>query len=165
MSRFLALNSSPLILLGRISRLDLLAGIAERVVIPRSVLGELTVKDGSDWLARTVSRYPGLEIVDDPQIPDGVRRWNLGAGESSVIAFCLANPGCRAVLDDLRGRRCAQALGVPLFGTLGVVVEARRLGLISAAKPLVAAIRDVGYYIEDELIEAALGEVGESWEQ
>lgn len=87
----------------------------------------------------------------------------FGAGESAVIAFCLANPGNRAVLDDLRGRRCAQALAVPLFGTLGVIVEARRLGLIPQARPLIAAIRGVGYYIEDELVDAALRTIGESW--
>jgi len=73
----LAVNSSPLILLGRISRLDLLPAIANRVVVPHSVLRELAVKDGHDWLASTVSAHPGLEIVDDPQIPAEVRRWNL----------------------------------------------------------------------------------------
>ena len=80
-----------------------------------------------------------------------------------MLSFCLANPGFRAVLDDLRGRRCALALGVPIFGTLGVIVEARRRELIPVASPLVAAIRGFGYYIEDHLIEAALRQVGETW--
>lgn len=162
MSKRYAVNSSPLILLGRISRLDLLPAL-EQVVVPKAVLQELTVKQGEDWLAQTVSSHPGLEIVDDAPIPPEVRKWNLGAGESSVVAFCLANPGFRAVLDDLRGRRCAQSLGVPLFGTLGVIVDARRQGLVPLARPLIAAIRGVGYRIEDKLIEAALSEVGERW--
>jgi predicted nucleic acid-binding protein len=106
--------------LGRIARLDLLPALAEHVVVPRAVLTELMVKQGEDWLARTVSSFPGIEVVADAPISADVRRWNLGSGESSVVAFCLANSGYRAVLDDLRGRRCAQALGVPLFGTLGV---------------------------------------------
>lgn len=163
MSRLFAVNSSPLILLGRISRLDLLPALAERVVIPQAVLQELAAKQGQDWLARTVSSHPGLAVVADVPIPGEVRKWNLGAGESAVVAFCLANPGYRAVLDDLRGRRCAQALRIPLFGTLGVLVDARRQGLIPQARPLIAAIRGAGYYIEDKLIEAALSEVGESW--
>jgi predicted nucleic acid-binding protein len=164
-SRRFAVNSSPLILLGRISRLDLLPAIAEQVVVPQAVLQELAVKQGQDWLARTVSSHPGIEVVPDVAIPADVRKWNLGAGESAVVAFCLANAGYRAVLDDLRGRRCAQALGVPLFGTLGVVVDARRRGLIPLARPLIEAIRGVGYHIEDKLIEAALSEVGESWRE
>jgi predicted nucleic acid-binding protein len=162
-SRRFAVNSSPLILLGRISRLDLLPALAEQVVVPRAVIQELTVKEGQDWLARTVSSYPGIDVVDDAPISADLRRWNLGAGESAVVAFCLANAGYRAVLDDLRGRRCAKAMGVPLFGTLGVVVDARRQGLIPLARPLIAAIRGVGYYIDDSLIETALNEVGERW--
>ncbi|HBL29740.1 MAG TPA: DUF3368 domain-containing protein, partial [Acidobacteria bacterium] len=161
--RRFAVNCSPLILLGRISRLDLLPALADQVVVPRAVLQELAVKEGQDWIARTVSSHPGLEIIADVPIPSEVQRWNLGAGESAVLAFCLSATGYRAVLDDLRGRRCARALGVPLFGTLGVVVEARRQGLIPRARPLIAAIRGVGYYIEDKLVEAALNEVGERW--
>jgi predicted nucleic acid-binding protein len=162
-SRRFVVNSSPLILLGRISRLDLLPALADEVLVPRTVLQELAVKSGQDWLATTVSSHPGLVVVDDFPISDAVRKWNLGAGESAVIAFCLANPGHRAVLDDLRGRHCAQALGIPLIGTLGVLVAARRQGLIPQARPLIAAIRGAGYYIEDKLIEAALSEVGEKW--
>jgi predicted nucleic acid-binding protein len=161
--RRFAVNSSPLILLGRISRLDLLPALAEKVAVPQAVLRELAVKQGRDWIALTVSSHPGLEIVDDVPMPSEVQKWNLGAGESAVIAFCLANKGYQAVLDDLRGRRCAKAMGIPLFGTLGVVIDARRQGLIPLARPLIAAIRGVGYHIEDKLIEAALKEVGESW--
>ena len=82
-----------------------------------------------------------------------------------MLSYCLGNPGFRAVLDDLRGRRCAQALGLPLFGTLGIIVEARRRELIPVARPLIAAIRGFGYYIEDHLVEAALSQVGETWHE
>jgi predicted nucleic acid-binding protein len=159
----LAVNCSPLILLGRISRLDLLPALAERVVVPRAVIGELKSKDHEDWLAQTVSSHPGIEVVDAPPLTEEIQRWRLGEGESAVLSFCLANPGFRAVLDDLRGRRCALALGVPISGTLGLIVEARRRELIPVARPLVAAIRGFGYYIEDHLIEAALRQVGETW--
>ena len=163
MTKQLAVNCSPLILLGRISRLDLLPALAERVVVPSAVIGELKSKDHEDWLAQTVSSHPGIEVVDAPSPTAEIQRWRLGEGETAVLSFCLANPGFRAVLDDLRGRRCALALGVPIFGTLGVIVEARRRELIPVASPLVAAIRGFGYYIEDHLIEAALRQVGETW--
>jgi len=163
--RQLAVNCSPLILLGRISRLDLLPALAEQVVVPRAVIGELKAKDHQDWLAQTVSSHPGIEVVDTPPLTAEIQRWRLGEGESAVLSFCLANPGYRAVLDDLRGRRCALALGLPISGTLGLIVEARRRELIPVARPLVAAIRGFGYYIEDHLIEAALRQIGETWEE
>ena len=161
----LAVNCSPLILLGRISRLDLLPALAERVVVPYAVLEELKRKDHQDWLAQTVSSHPGIEAVDAPPVPAEVQRWKLGEGEAAVLSFCLANPEYRAVLDDLRGRRSALALGVPLSGTLGLLIEARRRELIPVARPLIAAIRGFGYYIEDHLVEAALRQVGETWEE
>lgn len=164
MTRRFAVNSSPLILLGRISRLDLLPALAEQVVVPRAVVDELAAKEDKDWLAHTVATHPGLAIVESPTVPEDIRRWNLGSGESAVLAYCALHPGFRAVLDDLRGRRCAQALGLPLFGTLGVIVEARRQELIPAARPLIAAILGVGYRIDEELIRAALREVDESWD-
>ena len=73
MSRRFAVNSSPLILLGRISRLDLLPALAEHVVVPQAVLQELAVKEGQDWLARTVSSHPGIEIAADVPISSDVR--------------------------------------------------------------------------------------------
>lgn len=161
MSRLLAVNSSPLILLGKLARLDLLPPLADQVLVPEAVLSELGAKTGQDWLASAVLSQPGLEIVESPPIPENVERWNLGAGESAVLAVCLARPGFRAVLDDLRGRRCAHALGIPLFGTLGIIVEARQRQLIPAARPLIEAIIGAGYYIGEALVAAALRQVGE----
>jgi uncharacterized protein len=160
-SSWLAVNSSPLILLGKVARLDLLTALAERVVVPQAVILELNAKTGQDWLGRAVMSHPGIELADDLPIPEHVDRWNLGAGEAAVLAFCLANSGFRAVLDDLRGRRCAQACAIPLFGTLGVIVEARKRQLIPAARPLLEAIRAAGYYIDEPLVAAALRQVGE----
>jgi len=163
--RLLAVNCSPLILLGRISRLDLLPALAERVVVPRAVLEELKRKDHQDWLAHTVSTHPGIEVVEAPPLSVEIQRWKLGEGESAVLSFCLANPEYRAVLDDLRGRRCALTLGLQLSGTLGLIIEARRRELIPVARPLIAAIRGFGYYIADHLVEAALRQIGETWEE
>jgi len=46
-------------------------------------------------------------------------------------------PGCRAVIDDLAPRKSAASLGIPVTGTLGIVLRARRQGIIPAARPVV----------------------------
>ncbi len=160
MTRRFVVDSSPLILLSRISRLDLLPKLAEVVVVPRTVVGELQAKL-NDPLAQILAEHPGFRMVEDEPIPAKVVTWNLGAGETRVIAYCVTNDGYRAVLDDQRGRRCAQALGVPLFGTLGVVVEARRRGLLPAARPVLEALERVGFRIEQSPIAEALRQSGE----
>ena len=90
-----------------------------------------------------------------------VQSWDLGPGESSVIAWALAHPGCRAVLDDLEGRRCAEALRIPLRGTLGLILRARRTGIIPKARPIVERLRTAGMFLSDRVIDEALEEVDE----
>ena len=63
-------------------------------------------------------------------------RGNLDAGESVVLALALARPGSQAILDDRAARRRARALGVDLQGTLGLVLVAKRIGMIPAVRPV-----------------------------
>ena len=73
----------------------------------------------------------------------------------------LAHRGVEAILDDLAARRCAAALGVPVRGTLGIVLVARQRGLIPAARPVVESMRQAGMYLADAVIDRALALVGE----
>lgn len=82
----------------------------------------------------------------------GSRRWRVGR------ARCR---GSIAVLDDLAGRRCAAALRVPVIGTVGLVVRARRRGLIPTVRPILEEIRAAGLYLSDALIDQASRAVGE----
>lgn len=92
------------------------------------------------------------------------RKVGPGRGESEVLALALKPGVWRAVVDDLEARRCAQALGARVIGTLGVVLRAKRKGLIPAARPVVDRLRRVGLYVSDELVERALTHLGETLE-
>lgn len=78
-----------------------------------------------------------------------------------MLAWTHLHPGSVAVLDDLQGRRCALALGIPLLGTLGVVLAARRRGLAPAARPILEALVAHGMYLSAPIVEQALALVGE----
>jgi predicted nucleic acid-binding protein len=91
-----------------------------------------------------------------------VRRYRLDAGEEAVIAWALSRPGTLAILDDERGRRAAMALGIPVIGTLGVVLNAKRLGVIEAARPVVDHLLSAtGWYLSRTVRDVALARVGE----
>lgn len=75
--------------------------------------------------------------------------------------MAVTTKASRAVLDDLQARRCARTLGIPVIGTLGVVLRAKRHGIIGEARPVVARLREVGLYLSDELVERALAHLGE----
>ena len=82
-------------------------------------------------------------------------------GESAVIALCLEKGSAIAVLDDASARAAARALGVPLIGTLGVVVRARLRGLLPSAAAVIADLRAAGLHLDDRVIRAALDRIGE----
>jgi predicted nucleic acid-binding protein len=99
--------------------------------------------------------------VEVRDIPTKIERWDLGAGESAVLAWCIGHPGAEAIIDDLAGRRCADALGVPVRGTLGLILIAKRRGHIDAARPILESMRRAGMYLSQAVLDRALSSVEE----
>lgn len=86
----LVVNASPLIFLGNAGHIDLLrlAG-ASRVIVSQTVFDEVTATMHDDAAVRSVIASTWLERVAPVEIPDSVIEWDLGPGESSVIALAL----------------------------------------------------------------------------
>lgn len=123
-------NASPLIYLSRADPLDLLRLAGHEIAIPEAVARELFARGEDDPAAAAIRETSWIEVVIDPAVPASILAWDLGPGESSVLSWALQRPGCLAVIDDLEGRRCAEAHGVRLRGTLGLVLRARQSGMI-----------------------------------
>lgn len=105
MDKVLVVNASPLIFLARIDRLDLLASLAKLLVVPEAVLREIEAGSDRDRTAEQLKADSSILRVDDLPVPDRIRLWDLGAGESQVLAHGLERPGSEVVLDDLAARR------------------------------------------------------------
>jgi predicted nucleic acid-binding protein len=159
--RTLVVNASPLILLARIDRLDLLTSLSKVLVLPEAVIREIRAGAHRDGTADRIKTLPSILQVADRPVPDRIRLWDLGAGESQVLAHGLERPGAEVVLDDLAARRCARSLDLPMIGTLGVVILCRHRGIISAARPVVEKLREAGLRLKPALMEDALTKVGE----
>jgi predicted nucleic acid-binding protein len=159
--RTLVVNASPLILLARIDRLELLASLAKLLVLPEAVIREIQAGSHRDETADKIKNLPSVLQVADRPVPDRIRLWDLGAGESQVLAHGLESPGAEVVLDDLAARRCARSLGLRMTGTLGVVILCRHRGVIGAARPVIEALREAGLRLKLALMEEALAKVGE----
>lgn len=156
-----AVDASPLIFLARAGHLELLRDAAEEVVVPDLVAREINARGSEDPTARALMESPWLLRAGAIAIPTSVAAWDLGPGESAVIAWALAHRPARAVIDDLAGRRCAETHGIPLRGTLGIVLLARRRGRIPSARAVLTTLRGAGMFLSDRVLDAALAEVGE----
>ncbi len=156
-----AADASPLILLARVDRLDLLRHTAPLLVVTDIVLGEVTHARSDPRIAQFVHGTGWVRIEATSPLPPGTCRKLIDAGEASVLSWCVANPGTAALLDDRAGRRCAESLNLPVRGTLGVVLAAKRSGAIPAARPIVNALRAAGMLVSDAVVEGGLSLVGE----
>ncbi len=93
-------------------------------------------------------------------IPADIEAWDLGAGEAQVLALARATPGAVGLVDELADRRCARTLGIPMRGTLGVILLARRQGRIAAARPVVEELLQAGMRLAPHVADDALRDFG-----
>jgi predicted nucleic acid-binding protein len=144
-------DSSCLIALLNIGRLDLLCLVYGSVLITPEVASEVNVP-----LPEWVVTKSALKALD--QHP---WRNQVDLGEASAIAPALEVPQVMLVLDDLAARRVAKRLGIPITGTVGVIAEARKQAHITAIKPVLEALREVSFRLSDEVVEEILRSAGE----
>lgn len=101
-------------------------------------------------------------LHDVPQISDFVSAWGLGAGESSVISLAETLPKATVVLDDLAARRCAMAVGLPVTGTLGLLLLAKQVGRIEKVAPALDAVVEAGLFVAERHLNAIREKAGET---
>ncbi|MDQ3580938.1 MAG: DUF3368 domain-containing protein [Pseudomonadota bacterium] len=142
------LNASPLIVLAKSGRLDLLLDPARELLIPEAVAREVGVAPADDpaRLALEAGFAGAPEVV---QVSGDILEWGLGCFTSLVARKAIA------VVDDRDARRAARALGVSTIGMLGVVLAARGDGRIVSAAEVFLDLRRAGLWFKDDSSDAA----------
>jgi predicted nucleic acid-binding protein len=154
-------NASPIILLAKVGLLDVLQHLGAPVVIPEAAIREIQAGGPQDPAVQALANAGWLATVDPGPIPAAVAAFNLGSGESAVLACALAHSNSGILLDDQAARKAAAALSIPHQGTLALVIFAKRQGLIAAARPVVEQLRQQGMYLSDQIMNRTLAQVGE----
>ncbi len=151
-------DAGPLIALGRLDLLHVLGQLFTQVQVPEVVVSECMARPGNPdtWRIRAALDSGLLQsCVLPPSLLPG-----LEAGESAVIIRAL-QIGAAVLMDERAGRAHAEQLGLAVTGTLGVLVRARRRGLIGPIAPLVAALRASGQRLSHAAVAHALAMLGE----
>jgi predicted nucleic acid-binding protein len=156
-----AINTSPLIFLTKGGFVDLLLLISPSIIVPNAVATEIQEYGETDVTAVALNNTDWLVVQETSPVPNIIQNWDLGQGESAVLTWGYINPGTEVILDDLAARRCAVTLGIPVRGTLGIIITAKQRGAIPAARPILEQLRLCGMYLSDRVINQALALVGE----
>lgn len=144
-------NASPLITLFKSQQSQLLPALFREIIVPATVWDEVTTGGKQDIAAQQLPKANWVKRVEVAIAPE-ILVWSLDAGESTVLSFALQNPTYRAMVDDAAARRCARTLNIATLGTGGMLVLAKRRGLISSISPALQALQDAGLWLSNDLI-------------
>lgn len=136
-------NSSPLVYLAKVGRLNLIRDLYGKVWIPEAVYEEVVIKGRALGIgdASMIDQAVGSWIVRteiDPELStryrylDGNER--LGTGEKEALKLCKQLNADLFMVDDKEARRVARILSIKPIGTCGILINAHRENLVSASE-------------------------------
>ncbi|NJM76957.1 MAG: DUF3368 domain-containing protein [Acaryochloridaceae cyanobacterium RU_4_10] len=153
-------NASPLITLYKSQLADLLPQLFGQIQVPPAVWQEVTASK-DDVAAQTLPQSTWVVQAEAIVLHPLVSAWDLGAGESEVLSYALLHPKHTAIIDDAAARRCAISLNIPTLGTGGIIVLAKRRGLISSVIEPIQALRNAGLWLSGDLVNILKRQAGE----
>jgi len=156
-------DSSPLIALARINRLELLRSLYERILIPAEVHHEVTVAGRdlpggrevtlANWIQVVKRRSPGDQWLE--QACEG-----LGGGERGSILLAKELPAELLLLDEWKARRIAHKAGLSVVGCLGVLEAGARKGLVPDLRSAYLNLLRQGIRFDLRLLQESLARFG-----
>lgn len=158
-------NTSPILNLAVLGRLDLLREQFGDVLIPPAVLNELRIDadlPGSDAIRLALrEEWIRLRGVENSQFVLALSR-DLHGGEAEAIALAFQVGAEQILMDERDGRVIAKSLGLETVGVLGVLLRAKRQGQLASLELAMEALKEkAGFYIASNLFNQLLREAGE----
>lgn len=158
-------DSGPLIALSAIGRLDLLRALYAAVVVPRAVWDEVVIGGDGEPGSAEVRVAMWIEVVEAPKEPLlAALLGEMDRVEAEALAIAADHGADLVLVDDRRGRRAAIRIGLVARGTFGVLLDARRAGLIEAVVPLVKELQASGLHATPALVTEIARRAGEQLE-
>lgn len=155
-------NTSPLILLAKIDRLELLTHLYDEVLIPVAVRKEIVAKPSEEAKTLQALLQKGAFHLGEAagSVLEGIPE-DLGEGEREAIALALERGADLVILDDRQGRRVAGLRGLATTGTIGVLIEARERGVIHSLGHELDRLIEAGIWIDERFYHRLLQEYSE----
>lgn len=155
-------DTSPLIFLAKLDRLDLLTMGADMVWVPQAVLDEVRAKpdEATQAIEQVSQRWLSVHRVSNREAVEMLLA-NLDLGEAEAIVLAKEVKADKVVMDDLDARRYARRVGLDLIGTMGLLLAAHLRGEIPSIREEIERLQELGFRVAQPLVEAILREAGE----
>jgi predicted nucleic acid-binding protein len=144
-------DTSCLILLDKIGELHLLNKLYGTIVLTPEIVQEFD-KKLPDWFdIKSPVNKTYQRILEA----------SLDLGEASAIALAIEEKDSLLIIDELKGRKFAEQLGLKFTGTLGVLIHAKQKDILKSVKPALDRIKQTNFRLTKELERKVLVIVGE----
>jgi len=153
-------NTTPILSFIKLNRLDILRDIYKEIIIPEAVYEELEkgkhkyYVDFSDESWIKIFKVRNKNLIN--QFQD-----ELDKGEAEAIALAIEISADLLLIDEKFGRKIAEKENIKISGTIGVLLKAKKLGIINEVKPLLYELIKKGNYYKDSFIKIVLNHAGE----
>ena len=155
LNKVVVADAGPLIALARLHLLELLPQVFGEVLVTDVVLEECA-RSPDFPEAPTILAAMAENVMTRCVAQDfSAFEQEIDIEEASAIAVAIERR-CGVLMDDKAGRRMAGHIGIPVIGTVGVLVLAKRKGLVTRVKPLLEHLVESGYFLSKEIIAATL---------
>ncbi|MBM3882019.1 MAG: DUF3368 domain-containing protein [Verrucomicrobia bacterium] len=160
-------DASVLIHLAGIGQLDLLSACFERVLVPDAVWREVVVQGRSPDVVQAVeaaSQQGWLARYSPASVPLLRHlRQSLHEGEAEAICLALETGPDMLLMDETDGRVVARSLGMRTQGVVGLLLQAKQAGRLTAIRPLLDQLVQHRFYLNPEFVRQILQQAGEHW--
>jgi predicted nucleic acid-binding protein len=146
MQKTIISDTSCIILLDKVNCLPILNKLFGNIIITKEIADEFG-KELPKWFEiKSPSNRTYQKILEA----------SLDQGEASAIALAIEQTDCLIIIDDLKGRRYAEQLGLKITGTLGVIIDAKLQGIIPSIRPILEEIKGTNFRLTPDLEQKAL---------
>ncbi len=146
MPKIVVSDTSCLIVLSKIGKLDILRKLYSEIIITPEIANEF-----GDELPAWISEVSVTDVQKQKILEIEVDR-----GEASAIALSIEINADLIIVDDFKARKVSNHLGLTITGTLGVLVKARNSNLFPSIKPVIEDLNNTNFRVSTELIEEML---------
>ena len=155
-------NTTPLLCLYYINHLNLLQELFGKIYVPEAVYNEITNygenKPGNDLFH--LSNFIITKKVINKMTVE-LLQVNLDYGESEAVVLAKELPADILLMDEKKARRVAQANNILIMGTLGVLLVAKKRGMVTNVKSLMDDLINKNIWIEKQLYHKIICEADE----
>ena len=146
-------DATPIISLAKLEMLHILSRLYDEVLLPKAVYDEVCRNQTFAVEAAAIQKciFVKVRIVKCEQSVKFLRATGLDLGESEAIVLADSLADSLLLMDERKGRQIALNMGIQIIGTLGILLHAKRLGLVPHIKPLLDTLLRANIRISESL--------------